>query len=157
MFLQMRENFGTLQMFVQVCCSFCGCVSLMQMRPPDARIQCCCSYKCKHGSNGYAQVCRKTWHNHQRLVAACELHSYVRRSMKRQRATHESDITQSPQSARNVICTCKICGGRHWRSRNIVAKHMRQQLVRQRMYNFPPCLLRIPSVAEEVGKIISHE
>lgn len=99
MFLQMREIFGTLQMFVRVCCSFCRCVSRMQMRPPDARMQCCCMYKCEYGSNGYAWVYRRTWHNHQRLVAADEVHSCVWRNLKKQRATHESDTTHSPQGA----------------------------------------------------------
>ena len=146
-----------LWLFMHVCYSFYGCVSLLQMRPLDAHMQCSCSYKCRHGNDGYAWVCLRTWYNHQQLSAADKVHSYIRYSLEGQRAIQQNGTTQRPQGARYFICTCEICGGREWRSRNTVVKHLRQQLVKGRLHSHAPCLLRNPSVAEEDVRLISHE
>lgn len=48
-------------------------------------------------------------------------------------------------------------GGRQWRSRNIVAKHMRQQLLRKRIDSPAPSLLGSLCTAENDGQQILCE
>ena len=129
----------------------------MQMRPPDARMQYSCSYKCGHGNNGYEWVCRRTWQNHQRLSAASKVHSCIQRSLEGQRAAQQSGPTHCLQGAQNVICTCLIFGGRQWRNRNTVARHLRQQLLREHMVSSAQSLLESRSTTEEDGRPIFCE
>ena len=112
-------------------------------------MKCNCSYKCRHGSDGFAWVCRRTWHNHQRLSAAGKVHSCIKRSLEGRRASQKNGTTGRVANGWYVICTCDICIGKEWRSRDTVAKHMRQQLLRGHLYSRATCLVTNPSAIDE--------